>query len=101
MEVHIGNKELVKLYETGKSRKLKLPQNVIDKFFACIQKIDAATDIYDFWNDKALNFKHLQGENIYSMRLTIQFRLEMTIEWSNNSCTIGIVNITEISKHYE
>jgi plasmid maintenance system killer protein len=61
LNVHINDKELLKLYETGSSKKLRLPETVIDKFFATIQKIESATTIYDFWNDRSLNFEKLKS----------------------------------------
>lgn len=101
MDFTFDNKELEKLYTTGKSRKLKLSNDVIDKFFARIQQIEAANTIYDLWNDKGLNFEKLQGyENLYSMRLKLKYRLEMQIEWKNDEKTIGDFIITKISNHY-
>lgn len=102
MEFTFGNKELEKLYTTGKSKKYRLSSDVIDKFFARIQQIEAANFIYDLWNNKGLNFEKLQGsENTYSMRLTIKYRLEMNIDWKNDEMTIGDFIITEISNHYD
>jgi toxin HigB-1 len=102
MNVNINDKELIKLYEKGQSRKLKLPQEVVDKFFACIQKIDAANTIHDLWKDVSLNFKKLQGyKNRYSMRLTQKWRLEMEIDWENDELTIGSFTIIDISNHYD
>jgi proteic killer suppression protein len=101
MEFTFKNKELEKLYTTGKSKKLKLPNDIIEKFFARIQQIEAANDIYDLWNEKGLNFEKLKGsENSYSMRLKIKYRLEMDIDWKNNELTIGDFIITDISNHY-
>lgn len=101
MNFTFRNKELEKLYVTGKSKKLKLPNDIIEKFFARLQQIEAANDIYDLWNDKGLNFEKLTNtENSYSMRLKIKYRLEMDIDWSNKELTIGDFVITEISNHY-
>ena len=102
MEVLINRKELIKLFETGHSKKYKLPEIVIEKYVATILKIQSAKDIYDLWKDKSLNFEKLKGTaNTYSIRLTIQWRLEMEIEWENNDKKIGIITINEISKHYQ
>ena len=57
MVVYIDNKELEKLYVTGKSKKLKLRAEIIEKFFSTVQKIDAAKDIYDIWANSGLNFE--------------------------------------------
>jgi proteic killer suppression protein len=101
MEFRFANKELERLYTTGKSKKLKLPNDIIEKFFARIQQIEAAHTIYDLWNDKGLNFEKLTNtENSYSMRLKLKYRLEMDIDWKNNELTIGDFIITEISNHY-
>jgi proteic killer suppression protein len=101
MDFTFKNKELEKLYTTGKSKKLKLPSDIIEKFFARIQQIEAANDIYDLWNDKGLNFEKMKGsESSYSMRLKIKYRLEMDIDWKNNELTIGDFIITDISNHY-
>lgn len=101
MEFRFENKDLEKLYTTGKSRKYKLPDDIIDKFFARIQQIEAATDIYDLWNDKGLNFEKLQGfENRYSMRLKNKYRLEVNIDWLNSEKTISGFAIVEVSNHY-
>ncbi|WP_445955460.1 type II toxin-antitoxin system RelE/ParE family toxin [Yeosuana sp.] len=101
MDFTFKNKELEKLYTTGKSKKLKLPKDIIEKFFARVQQIEAANDIYDLWNDKGLNFEKLiNTENSYSMRLKIKYRLEMDIDWKNNELTIGDFIITNISNHY-
>jgi proteic killer suppression protein len=102
MEIKFGNKELEKLYTTGKSKKYRLPNDIIDKFFARIEQIEAAHSIFDLWNDKGLNFEKLQAtENSFSMRLKIKYRLEMKIDWKNKEMTIGDFIITEISNHYD
>lgn len=101
MDVYIDDKELEKLYVTGKSRKLKLSEQVIEKFFATIQKIEAAESVHDLLADKGLRFEKLKGhENRYSMRLNIQYRLEMSVTWKNEACTIGDFCLLEISNHY-
>lgn len=101
MDVLLNNKELEKLYDTGKSKKLRLPEPVIEKFFATVQKIDAAVDIYDLWKDSALKFEKLKGtENRYSMRLTGKYRLEMQVEWKDEGQTTGKFYLEEISNHY-
>lgn len=101
MNVYIDDKELEKLYLTGFSKKLKLPELIVDKFFSTIQKIEAASTIYDLWSDKGLNFEKLKAtKNRYSMRLSSKYRLEMTIEWKDEKETIGDFTLQTISNHY-
>lgn len=98
LEVTIDDKELERLYETGKNNKLKLRPEIINKFFATIQKIDAAKDKYDLWKDPSLNFE--QYNTHYSMRLSGKYRLEMTVDWLDKSKTTGTFHIFRISNHY-
>jgi plasmid maintenance system killer protein len=101
LEVVRINKELEKLYQKGTSKKLKLPENIIDKYFATIQKIEAAINIYDLSADIGLHFERLQGyENLWSMRLSGKYRLLMEIDWQNDKQTIGIFYLTDITNHY-
>ena len=101
MDVILNDKELEKLYTTGQSRKLRLPEQVVEKFFATIQKIEASVTISDLLADKGLRFEKLRGsENHYSMRLTLKYRLEMNITWIDEKKTIGNFLLLTISNHY-
>ena len=102
LEVYIDDKQLELLYTTGKSKKLKLPDQVIDKFFATVQKIEAAQSIHDLWADNGLRFKKIgKNEEYYSMRLNQKYRLELTINWENEDKTIGKFVLQTISNHYD
>jgi plasmid maintenance system killer protein len=101
MNVFIKDKDLAELYQTGKAKKLKLPEHVVDKFFATIQKIEAAVDLHDLLADKGLRFEKLKGyDDAYSMRLNQKYRLEMTITWTNEALTVGDFYLITISNHY-
>ena len=85
----------------GKSSKLKLPQQVIEKFFVTMQKIESATTIRDLLSDNGLRFEKLKGkDDFYSMRLNNKYRLEMEIQWVDDKLTIGKFYIHKISNHY-
>lgn len=101
MNVYIDDKELEKLYSTGQSKKLGLPQPVIDKFFATIQKIESSVVIRDLLADNGLRIeKHRGTSNSYSMRLTGKYRLEMEVVWTDDKQTIGKFYLKTISNHY-
>lgn len=101
LEVFITNKELSKLYEGEQSKKLKLPDYVIDKFLATIQKIESSINIYDLSADIGLHFERLKGyENVWSMRLSGKYRLLMEIAWQDEKQTTGIFYLTDINNHY-
>ena len=48
MEAFFTNKELLKLYTTGKSRKYPLQPEIARKLVMCVTKIMAAESIHDF-----------------------------------------------------
>lgn len=98
LEFQFRNKELIKLYETGKAKKYKLQPGVLKKFFMRIQQIEAASTIHDLWKNPSLNFEYLKSKGIYSIRVDKGYRLE--IEWINEEKTIGKFYIKELSKHY-
>lgn len=101
MKVYIEDKELIRLYTTGSSKKLRLPGSVVEKFLATVQKIESAVTIHDLWKNAGLNFEKLKGfKDLYSMRLTGKYRLEMEINWSNEEKTIGDFLLITISSHY-
>ncbi len=102
MNFEFANKELIKLYTTGKSNKYRIPADIIDKFFARIQQIEAANTIFDLTKNNSLNFEKLKGHNNrFSMRINLKYRLEMEIHWINQEKTIGDFIISDISNHYD
>ena len=64
MEVYIDNKELEKLYTSGQISKLRLPRNVIERFFTTIQKIAAAITICDFWKEPSMHFNKIKLKDL-------------------------------------
>jgi len=101
LNVYIDDKELEKLFTTGQSKKLRLPEQVTEKFLATIQKIESSVTIHDLWADKGLRFEKLRGiANTYSMRLTVKYRLEMEVIWVDDKQTIGKFYLKTISNHY-
>ncbi|MBK6619538.1 MAG: hypothetical protein IPG32_01135 [Saprospirales bacterium] len=57
MEVYFNSKDPEELYRTGYSKKLKLPVQVVDKFFATIQKIEPPKPFTIFWRIKGCDLK--------------------------------------------
>ncbi|MEP1152198.1 MAG: type II toxin-antitoxin system RelE/ParE family toxin [Balneola sp.] len=103
MDVNCSNTKLQNIYETGKpSKKYRLSQDIIDKFIMRVDALIAAETIHDLWKHPALNFEKLKGsDEVYSLRLNKQYRLEVSIEWTNNEKTIGVIDVLEISNHYD
>jgi len=101
LEFDFKSKRLALLYESGKSKKYKLPKNIVEKFIRVVAILEAAHDIYDLWKEPSLNFEKLKGGvNSFSARLSKQWRLEMKIEWKDKGKTMGFILITDITSHY-
>jgi len=73
-----------------------------------VRKLPRAVDVLvqskiitDIWQLPAYRFERLKGfSNRYSMRLNLKWRLEMEIEWKDDTCTVGIIGIDDLSPHY-
>ncbi len=101
MEIIFSNKNIQKLYETGKSNKYMLRENIIKDFYKVIAILEASKDIYDLFKTSSLHFEKLKNsKNEYSARLNKKWRLEFCITWIDEKNTIGIIYIKEISNHY-
>jgi len=103
LDWEFANKDLRKLYETGKSRKYRgLPPEVLEHFFARIQQLEAAEDIYDLWETPSLNFEKLKGKRkgTCSIRVDGKWRLEFEVDWEDTEETRGFCRITKLSCHY-
>ncbi|MBW8003257.1 MAG: plasmid maintenance system killer protein [Planctomycetes bacterium] len=101
MQINFENRELKKLYETGKCRKYRIPEKLIRRFLIVVEMLKASDTIYDLWKEPSLNFERLRGqEHSYSVRLDRKYRLEMEIEWENEEKTVGEIFLKEISLHY-
>lgn len=98
MELEFINKKLEKLYETGKSPKYKVDQQVLYGFFEAIAILEAAKDIYDLWGQPSLNFE--KYKTWYSVRANKKWRIEFDVDWENTEKTIGLIKIKELSNHY-
>ncbi|MCK4827905.1 type II toxin-antitoxin system RelE/ParE family toxin [bacterium] len=101
MQVNFENRDLVKLYETGKCHKYRIPEKLIRRFVIVVEMLKASDTIYDLWKEPSLHFERLKGhEHSYSVRMDRKSRLEMEIEWENEEKTVGEVFLKEISLHY-
>lgn len=101
MNVDFRNKELLKLYKTGKSKKYRVQDHIINGFFDVVEHLENAHTIHDLWKTKSLKFKRLQGYSTrFSLRIDKKWRLEVEIEWENNEETRGNIYVVELSNHY-
>ena len=102
MDFEFADRELQRLYETGKSRKYKLQKHLIEKFVMRIDQIRAAHTIHDLWHTPALNFEKMHGfANRYSVRVQKKSRIEVEVSWQDEKKTRGSFLILRLSQHYE
>ena len=83
MIINFGNKETEKLYITGKSR--KFPQSIIKVALRKLDYLNAAKDVNDLKIPPGNRLEQLKGnyENMYSIRINIQYRIVFSFKNSN------------------
>lgn len=102
MEYEFFDNHLVELYETGRSRKLRLPRGLARKFVERVNRIEAAVTINDLRIPPSMVFEALGGyNNRFSIRINEQYRLIFASAFQDKARTFGKVSILKISKHYE
>jgi len=102
MEYEFSDKHLVELYETGNSKKLRLPKGLAKKFVERVNRIEAAVTINDLRIPPSTVFEALGGyDNRFSIRINDQYRLIFEITFQDETRMFGKVSILKISKHYE
>ncbi len=94
------NRHLEELYATGKSRKYRLPAQVVRKFALRVDTLKAADSIHDLQRIGGLRFEALSGTDLFSVRIDRQYRLEFKIDFADEDRTVGVVGIKELSNHY-
>lgn len=100
MEYEIDNKSLIELYTKGRSRKLKLPPGIAEKFVARVAQIDAAANLDDLRAPPSMQFEKMQGhKETFSIRINKQYRLIFKVQFEENSDKTGKVFIKEIWDH--
>lgn len=91
--------ELRTLYETGTAQGCRIPRHIVDKFVRAIGSIESAHTLEDIRANKGFNFEKV--DDIYSMRLNRQWRLEITIVWIDKQHPCETVYPQHLSKHYK
>lgn len=102
MEVDFLNKDLEELYTKGRSKKYKnVPPNIVHKMVRAVDILESCSSIQEIWKFPAYKFEKLQGNERYSMRMNIVWRLELTVKWIDETKTqVEIINLEDLTKHY-
>jgi proteic killer suppression protein len=100
MKAVIDNKSLREIYTKGRSKKLRFPPGVAEKFVERVARIEAAINIDDLRYPPSMQFEKFQGhQNYFSIRLNQQYRLVFEVKFDDNSKKTGIILIKEIWDH--
>ncbi len=102
MEIDFVNKDLEELYAKGRSKKYKdVPLNIAQKMVKAVEVLKSSSSIQEIWKFPAYKFEKLQGNDRYSMRMNIVWRLELTVKWiDEKKVHVEIINLEDLTKHY-
>lgn len=102
MKVDFLNKDLEELYTKGRSKKYKdVPLNIAQKMVKAVEVLKSSSSIQEIWKFPAYKFEKLQGNDRYSMRMNIVWRLELTVKWiDEKKVHVEIINLEDLTKHY-
>jgi proteic killer suppression protein len=107
MIVELTTEELQYFFETELDEikgKQDFSKEIIKQFKIKVRILMSISTIKDLLQFKSLNFEKLKGKlsEFYSIRLNKQYRLIFKVsETENEETIIEIIQVTEISKHYE
>lgn len=102
MKVDFQNRDLEELYTKGRSKKYKdVPLNIVQKMVKAVEVLKSSSSIQEIWKFPAYKFEKLQGNDRYSMRMNIVWRLELTVKWiDEKKIHVEIINLEDLTKHY-
>jgi len=104
MEVTFKQTYLQELYTQGKSndKRHRYQPQVISKYKRIVDLMKVETNVQDLCKYGSLHYEHLQGDKkgLSSVRVNDQYRVEFTEEMKGDELIATIVNITELSNHY-
>ncbi|WP_080902599.1 type II toxin-antitoxin system RelE/ParE family toxin [Parabacteroides sp. Marseille-P3160] len=93
------------LYETGKTmdKKHRFQPEVVTKYKERIKTLENTERIKDLFTINSLNYEILKGDkqNISSIRVNKQYRIEFTVTDNGVESLVTVCNILELSNHYK
>ena len=104
MIVVFGKDYLKELYVTGKSdKKHRFQPDIVKRYKRRIDYLKQAGNIEELFLLKSLNYEVLSGDKkgISSIRVNDQYRIEFTVEVTDEEPIITICKIIELSNHYK
>ncbi|MBQ9436423.1 MAG: type II toxin-antitoxin system RelE/ParE family toxin [Bacteroidales bacterium] len=105
MKVYFEQDYLQNLYETGSSRdkKHRFQPGVIKKYIRIIDLMIVSPNVTSLAQYNSLRYEKLVGNKagLSSVRVNNQYRIEFEEQTEDNETIATIVNITELSNHYQ
>lgn len=105
MRVTFNEEYLEELYTKGKSgnKKYRFQPQIVRGYQKAVKFLIQAQRIEDLFPFKSLHFEALHGdkEGRFSVKANDQYRVEFSIEDSEEEPVVTICNVLELSNHYK
>jgi len=105
MKVTFNEEYLEELYTRGKSgnKKYRFQPQIVRDYQKAVKFLIQAQRIEDLFSFKSLHFESLHGdkEGRFSVKANDQYRVEFSIEASDDEPVVTICNVLELSNHYK
>ena len=105
MKVTLNEEYLEELYTEGKSRnkKYRFQPQIVRGYQKAVKYLIQAHRKEDLFPFKSLHFEALQGDKAgrFSVKANDQYRVEFSIEESEEEPIVTICTILELSNHYK
>lgn len=96
---------LRELYENGytSDKKHHFQPEIIKRYQKRIETLISVSSPERLYQFNSLNFEKLEGDKAgrYSVRVTLKYQIEFTLDTSNDDTMITICNIVELTNHYK
>ena len=105
MKVTFNEEYLEELYTKGKSgnKKYRFQPQIVRGYQKAVKFLIQVQRIEDLFPFKSLHFEALHGdkEGRFSVKANDQYRVEFSIEESDDKPVVTICNVLELSNHYK
>lgn len=105
MEIRFGKQYLVDVYEGNlqKHKEFKSNPALVRQYVKTVQRLRVIESTEELKQHRALNFEKLKGDlkGICSVRINKQYRLLFQVVEEGASTKYEILELEDISKHYE
>ncbi len=105
MEIQFDKEYLRELFYKGKcsDKKHRFQPQIVKRYVDRINILESVSGVEELYRYNSLHYEVLKGEKqgTSSIRVNNQYRIEFMVEQSEDSASVNICNITELSNHYD